>query len=108
MRISDGSSDVCSSDLDLARRVVARLALLVVVAPARGIQQLVDLRITVLGIVDAALAGQELVDVAVRVDAARPADLAGLIVAGGLLGQQAGELHRLQGDRKSTRLNSSH
>src|SRR3546814_15265382 len=47
---------------DLALRVVARLALLVVVAPARGIQQLVDLRITVLGIVDAALAGQELVD----------------------------------------------
>src|SRR3546814_5707508 len=119
MRISDWSSDVCSSDLrqpdhairirnetldflvqrpdpgrvievddrhvlieDLARRVVARLAILVVAALARLVQQLVHLRVAVLRIVDAALAGDELVQVAVGIDAARPADQIGRVGAG--------------------------
>src|SRR3546814_7437055 len=90
MRISDWSSDVCSSDLGVVRQRPAHdLARMHLGAVDRAAEQLLERQRPVAG-----------------VEEQRGEDLAG--VAAQALGEVAAGRGRVGQDRKSTRLNSSH
>src|SRR3546814_6041260 len=97
MRISDWSSDVCSSDLLLARGARIRVAERDP-GDAMHIRPLGDLGQTQL----------------IAADITRPASVAravqGADIVINLVGILKGDFHKIhvEGDRKSTRLNSSH
>src|SRR3546814_10546377 len=111
MRMSDWSSDVCSSDLRLDDRLEARAAAPIELEPRHRLRQsrgkpgpAADARRLAARI---ALAEDDIVD-ALGVDAAfldKRADHGGAEIARGERRERAAEFSE---DRKSTRLNSSH
>src|SRR3546814_6930585 len=98
MRISDWSSDVCSSDLDaIVHSIPGDLREL-----ARQREQVMPLLLAMLLGNDQGVLGKQRIEIASRM---------GNEVAEatfGLRGTLAQSLHPMQRDRKSTRLNSSH
>src|SRR3546814_1925008 len=112
MRISDWSSDVCSSDLHPALdpfrhelQVVGHL--LLEVAVGRAARHGADRAHAAIGLVGAALEQEHLAGALLGAGEER-ADHGAARARGHRLGEVAGELDAAVGDRKSTRLNSSH